>query len=238
MKTFLLLAAALVISAALIGCAPGLSENPLASQPAAGPSGTSKPQDLVVLESGYYVNESENLDYGVGVKNLNADYAASGYTVTVIGRNTEGEHLFTSREEMGCILPGEIQYFGGNAGRGIKPDTVEFTLTVEEDGWKKTSGVVREFFSLDEIEVVPFASPLYSKPHTEFTGKVTLISELEESRQNGARVSLILRDADSSIIYGRVVHISDMAIGKAKEFRISDNGVVEFAEYELHSIPW
>lgn len=188
-----------------------------------------EPEDLEIIESGWSVGEHGYVNYGVGISNPNDGFEAQQVKLTTTGRDAEGKIVFTQDDYIPFILPGGTSYIGGQAGRETPPDTIEFSVTVDDRHWVKSDHVSSAIFEIANPNEI---ASEYA--HT-YTGELS--ANLNWDDIGSARLCVLLRDESGAIIYGSMSYVDYPAEGQTVPFEIHAPDVPEHATYELNAIP-
>ncbi|MCG4849454.1 hypothetical protein L0P44_12390, partial [Streptococcus gordonii] len=81
---------------------------------------------MEITESGWSVVGDGWVYYGFALKNTNKDVEAQMPTVTITGKAEDGSIVFSDKQTLFVVLPGETVHYGFQAGNGTAPATVEF----------------------------------------------------------------------------------------------------------------
>lgn len=238
-KTISILAGAALV-ATLAGCSGGTADNgqetaqapqPESTAPAAAQSNSSDPLPIELMESGYTVSEDGYVFYGVGIKNPNTDFEAEFPVIQITGKDADGKIVFSDEQTLMFMLPGAEYYFGGQAGNGAKPATVEFSASVSKDNWipnDKQSMAIYDISNASEV-VGEYGDISY-------TGELTVLEEWEDV--TSACVNVILRNESGEIVYGAYTFVDLPSGGESTPFELHAYDVPDHASYEIYAQPW
>lgn len=192
-----------------------------------------EPQDLVITESGWSVDDQGYVHYGVGVQNPNMDKEADLPSFTITGKAEDGSIVFSDTQTLLFIAPGETVYYGFQAGNGTAPATVEFAIAdctfadcepFEEDVFtvSNTSEVVSQYGTVS------------------YTGELTMNADTSANPDmfDQTAVTAILRNADGAIVYGMSTFVSTPAQDATSPFEIPAYNVPEHASFEVYAQLW
>lgn len=214
------------------GCATSQERvQPESSEGASAEHQVIEPDPIEIIESGWSADEHGYIYYGIGLKNPNSSFEAQSVTVTITGKDDQGKIVFADNQVMSFILPGGEYYFGSQAGNGTAPQTVEFSVSVKDSGWVEND---RQSFAAYDVANINEVVSEYGD--TSFTGELT--ANADWSDVNSAWVSVILRDASGSIIYGTNTFADISEEGQTVPFEIHAYEPPEHATYELIAVPW
>lgn len=235
------LAATGVMVFALVGCGgeSGRSGSNTSSSTSgtkeSAPASTSEPFPLEIVESGYSVSDAGYVMYGIGIKNPNEGKEADLPSFTITGEADDGSIVFSDKQTLIAIAPGETVYYGFQAGNGTVPATVEFALG--DCGFSDCEKPDSALFTVSNVSEVPGSFGMAS-----YTGELTLNVDLSGSSNPSLLkqtcVTAILRDASGAIIYGMSTYVDTPELGETVPFEVSAYSVPEHASYELHAQIW
>ena len=187
-----------------------------------------KPKDLEIKESGWSVAEGGYIQYGVGIRNPNPDFEANLFTISVTGKDSAGKILFSEFQILGPIYPNAEYYYGASAGNGVKPDKVEFIVSVNDKNWKQNSTTSPPKYSISNTNKV---AGNYNM--TSFTGEIQATGEKAPS--GGVWVSVIMRNKDNKIVGGYYAFTDVPQLDKKFPFEIRVLSPVEHEKYEIYA---
>lgn len=212
---------------------PHGGRNPSA-QSGTGQSGTgqqSADDPLEIVESGWGVDDYGHVHYAYALRNTSDTEPVVLPTVKVTGKAEDGTVLFAEESGQMIAFPGQTTYIGqlaaGNAG---KPATVDFAVV------PKTSYKASDADKPVTFDVSAVASRTDDWGGTTFTGEV--IPTSEGYAFTTIRLTLILRDLQGAIVYGDSGYVDQQGDGKAVAFSIMEQGLPEYASYEVHAQVW
>lgn len=189
---------------------------------------------LEVAESGWYASSSGYIHYGVGIYNNTSEFAITYPGVTITGRDANGSILFSEDQFVSVVQPGQTLYFGGLAGNGTVPDSVEFT-PIDPYDWALSQPTGAEpTFQTSNVSAVPdgFGG-------VNFTGEVSLKSgEYESTGMGQIAVTVILRDESGSIIYGTIGFASRPTAERSVSFEVTSGQVPAYSSIDVHIQAW
>lgn len=187
-------------------------------------------QSLQVVESGYSVDDSGYVHYGARIKNPNPNYLVKYSELVITGRDASGRIVFSNSRYVTSIRPGEEQYYGGFAGSGTAPTTVEFSIRRGNDTYDYSTESANSLYTISNTSEV---IGQYGSVH--YTGQIVQNQAYED--YDHAYVTLILRDKSGSIVYGDYSYVAMGKVGETSYFDLSEYDVPEHASYELHAVP-
>ena len=191
---------------------------------------------LKITESSWYVNPSGYVLYAVAVANTGSDVTALFPTVVVTGRNADGSVLFSEEQVLGTLYPGETRYWGGQAGNGAAPASVEFSMARPGE-WEVERGS-------GEPSVYAVSGVTTSQGElvlTSIAGELTFVSDGDEQATGGeVMVVAIGRDAQGKMIWGEVGYISEPAVGSTVPFEVTamSSDLPAYETVEVYAYPW
>lgn len=238
-KTISILTGA-VLAVALAGCSGGTADSgqeaaqapqPESTAPAVAESSSNDPLPLELMESGYTVSEDGYVSYGVGIENPNTNFEAEFPVIQITGKDADGKIVFSDDQTLMFMLPGAEYYFGGQAGNGTKPETVEFSVSTSKDNWipnDKQSMAIYDISNANEV-VGEFGDVSY-------TGELTVLEEWDDV--TSACVNVILRSEAGEIVYGDYTFVELPSSGESAPFELHVYDVPDHASYEIYAQPW
>ena len=205
------------------------SQSAASSAESAKPVELPKPKDLEVIESGWSVNSSGYIQYGIGIKNPNADFEAKLFTVTASGKDPAGRILFSEYMVVGSVPPNSEYYFGAQIGNGARPSHVEFIVSVSDDNWVPREKIKKSpTFEITSTNVVPGNFNM-----TSFTGEIT--AKGEDTKVNGVWISVILRNKENKIVGGYYSFTDIARLNQKYPFEVRVFDPVEYETYKLYA---
>lgn len=237
MKKIALVALAVATALCLAGCGGAQdstnaqSAEPKSTEPASSPIEQSSPQELVAIESGWSAGESGYVFYGVGIENPNTSFEARFPKITVTGKDADGKILFSNDQVLNFMLPGAKYYYGGQAGNGTAPATVDITVSMEDRNWVANDKQSMEIYTISNANEI-----VGDYGNVSFTGEITANEEWSDVSQ--AMMNVILRDASGSIVAGYFGFAPVSKTGDTAVFDVSGYDVPEHASFEVYAQPW
>lgn len=187
---------------------------------------------LELVESGWSANATGYVHYAVAVRNTGGTQIIYP-TVAVTGRAKDGSVVFAEEQVMNVAFPGQTLWYGGQAGNGTAPDTVEFAMRAPES-YAVTNGKGTATFTVSNTAVKP--DGMGGKA---FTGEVGVITDGYRPQDfMQVQVSLVLRDKSGAIVYGDGTFVDWSADGATTAFSIMPYDIPDYASYELHAQQW
>lgn len=242
MKKIAIVLLSAALSMCLFGCSGGGTQfggsksepksEPKSTEPAIEKTDSKEtPKPLELVESGWSVGESGYVHYGVGFKNPNTSFEARFPTIKVTGKDSDGKILFSEDQVLSFMLPGATYYYGGQAGNGTAPETVDFSLSVSDRNWIANDKQSMEIYTISNINEV-----IGDYGDVDYTGEIT--ANEEWSDVGSAMVNVILRDDSGNIIFGEFGFADISKAGETIAFDISSYNVPEHSSYEIYAQPW
>jgi len=197
------------------GTAPAAQVTPSAASTPAAPA---TPRNLELVESGWSM-VSGYVEYGVVIRNPNADFAGDFVSIDVLMEGKGGQILGGDTQVLGMIYPGGTLAWGAQANpNGKKPAKVTFSLSVSDENW----------YPADSAEVVDSAYEPFKVSRTRVSTDssgfpvVTGLLENPNSKLFGSiAVSALFKDAGGKIIAGYTGFVDDVPAGGKKAFEVS-----------------
>lgn len=201
---------------------------------------SSEPQELVVADSNYVIDDGGYVYYALEIENPNTDFAAEFATVTVTGKHADGSISFSDEWVISNLMPGSDTYWASQAGDGdvTESDTIEIKLSVDKDNWGKTDKALPE--ELYTFENVSVKKDQYGGLSAK--GEITLTEDYKVGPQDAESPILVcvLKDADGKIITGFSGFMSsDLTVGDSSVFDIDSYfDAVKYSTAEMHANMW
>ncbi|MBT1181899.1 serine/threonine protein kinase [Bifidobacterium sp. CP2] len=197
----------------------------------AGGSDVVEHNPLELVESGWSA-ENGYVEYALVLRNTNTTHAVRFPRVTITGRDKDGSVMFSDTPTFPLVFAGETAYFSGQSGDGEQPATVDFAVgTPASDDLLDTGGA--ESYRVHDVK----------ERRTDFGG-VTFAGEVTTDRDddNGKGVytddiivTLVLRDKNGHIVFGRNEYVAKPAKGTSRAFSIETYDLPAYASYEIHA---
>ena len=178
---------------------------------------------LKILESGYGIDEDNEVSVGVIYENTSEKTAYEMAELTITAYDKNGDVLATDSSFLGTILPGDThaatdRYIDC---KGQKPDKVEFSI---DSGEGEQASSVRDCVLSSNIEVLQAKereNNFLGRKEISITGKIKNNSELNLS---GVYINVLFKK-DSKIVFGCSDFVEYLDAGAEKAFDI-DAGYV------------
>lgn len=232
MKKIVAMGAAAALAATLAGCASPSDPAPVESAPSAteqqADPAPAQENKVTVTDSGWSVDDQGYVHYGIIVKNEGAQSALFP-AIKVTGKDAEGGVISSDEQTLMEILPGQELAWGGQAGNGNAPATVEFELSVGSGNW--TDAEPAE----PTLEVSGLNAQDSGYGTVNFVGEVT---NLTDADMDQAAVVVLLRDAAGAIVGGYTGFASNVPAGGTTSFDVLGYGVPAYETIEGSAQAW
>lgn len=192
-----------------------------------------EPVQLELVESGWSPGTGGFINYAFAIRNPSSTEIVDYPEVVITGRAADGSVVFSHSQVLFSIGPDETQYFGGPAGNGTAPDTVEFALGASNDFDITEADETRATFSFSPVSEVSS-----SMGGSSFTGELTVSDGTVPELANSVAVIIVLRDESGSIVYGCSTYISMPEPGRSAPFECDAFGHPDYATAEAHALFW
>ena len=237
MKIKLLAAAAsaAMLTVCLGGCAQQATVAPAPeSEPeAVEADATEERQDLVIDESGYYIDEFGSGHYAVIISNPNSSWAAEAISLDVTSKDAAGNIVGTTQSGTTLLFPSGKTAICGRTFDAVAPETLEFSVSVRSTGWTEMSEPTQdEFNSVFHVDGLNEVAGSYGQ--TSFTGE--LVNETEGTFSLPS-VHVVMRDESGAVVggcFGYVGSSSEIAGGQTVAFSIDESDVPAHATIEAY----
>ncbi|MBX9032491.1 hypothetical protein [Gordonibacter massiliensis (ex Traore et al. 2017)] len=235
MKKIVAMGAAAALALTLAGCSGGTADQqqsgegaPSASQDAQN-AAPAKENKLTVTDSGWSVDDQGYVHYGIIVKNEGSQGALFP-TIKVTGKDESGNVVSSDQQTLMSLRPDQEVAWGGQAGNGTAPATVEFELSVGSNNWQDSD----ENIDMFKVDGVSAQDSGYGTVN--FVGEIT--SLLTDTDMDQVAVSIILRNGDGAIVGGYTGFAENLAAGATTSFDVLGYGVPEYVDFEAWAQPW
>ncbi|MEG0376194.1 MAG: FxLYD domain-containing protein [Raoultibacter sp.] len=237
-KKVSLLGCSAVLAMSLAGCASGGEDQDAQTDASTteqnqSPSGSEQEaakNEVVITESGWSVDEQGYIHYGVILENK-GDQTAQFPVVAITGKDAAGTVVSSDEQTLMTILPGQTISWGGQAGKGTAPETVDFSVTVSEHNWVASdSDTNAEMFKIDATSAQDSGIGTLN-----FVGEIT---NLTDADLNSVAVNVILRDATGNIVAGYTSFVNNLTAGSTASFDVLGYGVPAYETFEVTAQPW
>lgn len=197
-----------------------------ASLPDADQAAARSAQPLVIEKSGWWAKDGY-VHYGLVVQNPN-DCTAANATVRATLFDGEGNELGSYDSTLALTGAGQTVGFAGEAGDGLAPARVEFSIVPDsvtwKDGAKTTAPYIVENF--DEQDKLYF--------RYEITG--TIVNVID-SYGSGADLYVLLLGEDGEIVAGYTGSAYRIKAGQTKNFLVTLHSAPDHASTEVYAQP-
>lgn len=232
MKRIVALGAAAALAATLAGCASPSGQEPADSAPSASEQQASQApaqeNKLTVVDSGWSADEQGYIHYGIIIKNEGAQGALFP-VIKVTGKDADGAVISSDEQTLMEINPGQELAWGGQAGNGAAPATVEFELSVGSSNWQDADAAEPMF------EVSGLSAQDSGYGTVNFVGEVTNLTDADVDQ---AAVVVLLRDGAGAIVGGYTSFVSNVSAGGTTSFDVLGYGVPAYDAIEGSAQPW
>lgn len=234
MRKFVALGAAVALALTLAGCGSEAPEQqagegaPTVSQDAEG-TAPAKENKLTVVDSGWSVDDQGYVHYGIIIKNEGSQGALFP-TIKVTGKDEGGNVVSSDEQTLMSLRPDQEVAWGGQAGNGTAPATVEFEPSVGSDNWQDSDANI-DMFTIDGVSAQDSGYGTVN-----FVGEIT--SQLTDTDMDQVAVSIILRNGDGAIVGGYTGFANNLAAGATTSFDVLGYGVPPYADFEAWAQPW
>lgn len=228
-----------VLALAVAGCSSG-SETEGQSDAAGAPGQTESAQgsagqreeaknEVVVVESGWSVDDQGYVHYGIVLEN-EGDMAAMFPAVKITGKDADGNVVSSDEQILMGLKPGQRVAWAGQAGTGTAPATVEFGVNVSESSWQKAEAAE------DAFEISGTTAQESGFGTVNFVGEIT--SLLEDEDLGMVAVSVLLRDGSGAIVGGYSGFVNNLAAGSTTSFDVLGYGIPAYETFEVFAQSW
>ena len=232
MKRIVALGAAAALAATLAGCASPSGQEPADSAPNASEQqanqAPAQENKLTVVDSGWSADEQGYVHYGIIIKNEGAQGALFP-VIKVTGKDADGAVISSDEQTLMEINPGQELAWGGQAGNGTAPATVEFELSVGSSNWQDADAAEPMF------EVSGLSAQDSGYGTVNFVGEVTNLTDADRDQ---AAVVVLLRDEAGAIVGGYTSFVSNVPAGGTTSFDVLGYGVPAYDAIEGSAQPW
>ncbi len=232
MKRIVALGAAAALAATLAGCASPSGQEPADSAPSASEQqadqAPAQENKLTVVDSGWSADEQGYVHYGIIIKNEGAQGALFP-VIKVTGKDADGAVISSDEQTLMEINPGQELAWGGQAGNGTAPATVEFELSVGSSNWQDADAAEPMF------EVSGLSAQDSGYGTVNFVGEVTNLTDADRDQ---AAVVVLLRDEAGAIVGGYTSFVSNVPAGGTTSFDVLGYGVPAYDAIEGSAQPW
>ncbi len=201
-----------------------------------GQQGQASDACLELTETGWSA-EGGYVRYAFGLKNYSANLRVDFPAVTVTGRASDGSVLFSDEQALMVAYPGATAYYGGQAGNGTAPATVEFTLHEPDSYNVHAQQDDPATFAVDNTAMVSDGFSGYVCTGEVFSTGGDL-SDLAGASIGAVAVSVVLRNGDGAIVYGSSTFVDEPQDGRRASFEIPVYDAPDYATYEVYAQAW
>lgn len=187
---------------------------------------------LELVETGWSA-EDGFVSYAVGLRNTSDSVNVEFPSIEITGYDDQDDIIFSDTQVLRYAFAGQTTYFSGLAGDGVAPARVDFSILDPQSHELDSSTDAVVFSVSDTKEIVT------DNDGITFTGRIGISqnnTKIQES--SSVNVSLVLRDADGSIIGGQETFVDWPPAGGTRPFSIKTYGLPDYASYEIHAQIW
>lgn len=212
------------------GEGPSGSDGSTANQPSAtGEAEAEQKNEVVIVESGWSADDQGYVHYGIVLENKGKQSALFP-AVTITGKDADGNVVSSDEQILMELGPGQTASWGGQAGTGTAPETVEFSVNVSERNWTDPKSDAPTFgISGATAQDGGFGT-------VSFIGEIANLSE--EADCDSVAVSVLLRDEAGAIVAGYTGFARNLAAGSTTSFDVFGYGVPAYATFDVTAQPW
>ncbi len=189
---------------------------------------------LELVESGWSPIEHGLVSYAFGVRNTSETETIDYPEVVITGRAADGAVVFSQPQALMSIAPGETLYFGGPAGSGTAPATVEFSVSAPSA--LNTSSAHEQSATLSTSPTVNAQEGSFGT--VVFSGDVTMSEGAVPDLTNSVMVTIVLRDETGAIVYGATTNTSIPNPGQNAPFACEVYNPPAYLTIEAHAQFW
>lgn len=188
---------------------------------------------IELTETGWSVDDSGYVHYGVGLRNTSDDLRVDFPTIEITGRADDGSVVFSDAQVFNTLFAGETTYCAGQTGNGTAPATVDFSV-IAPDRYNVYASRESVSFTVSNTSALPEQYGV-----TSFTGEIEAATDGYEVRDGQQiRLSLILRDEQGRIVYGGITFVDWPSADRPRPFSIDPYGIPDYASYEIYGQIW
>ena len=185
-----------------------------------------EPKAVELVESGYAVDDSDDVYFGAVIKNPDDKTAYEYASVVATAYNDKGEEIGKTEDSIKVILPGEQVAAATFALCDEKPDKVEITV---ETG-----------YPIEPSDDMLKASDFEIKDLEEKTSEDVGLMAIKGKIKNNSSVDrdmvdiIFLFRKDGKIVYGDSTYVENLGAGEEGEFAIlKSSDLPEYDNYEV-----
>ncbi len=210
-----------------LGADPGSSSGSASVADAAASS-------LELVDSGWSVVAGGYVKLGIALKNNSSELAIDYPEVIITGRAADGSVVFSDSQVLSLISPGETFYYGGQAGNGTPPATVEFSVSKPQDYQIRQTKSVGDY-PVSNVSVVSGGSFGSS-----VTGEVSTKAQADGGGipMSELIVCVILRDKSGAIVYGDASFVTAPSAGQSASFEVGLYDAPAYDSCDVYAYSW
>lgn len=182
---------------------------------------------LKLGETSWSVVSGGYICYAVEIVNEN-DALILFPEIEVRGYSADGSMVFSSSQVFSLVDAHESYIVTGQAGNGLIPDRVEFSVLDTKDWYAKQGGKAPSF----EVSDANMAHGAYGT--TDVVGVVTTVDEGDGTDLTGlVNITVVFRSKDGSLVGAAMTSVDRPALGKSVAFDVSVYDVPDYDTYEI-----
>lgn len=188
---------------------------------------------LFIKESGWSSDSTGYVHYAIALTNSSKDTQVMYPEITVTGRNKDGTVLFSDQQNLAVIYPNQTVYYGGQAGNGTAPHSVEFTVAQPQ------SYNLKKATDIPEYKVSGITKTPDDIGGVTYNGEVTVTGGTKDNVGTSMIcVSVVLRDDKGRIVGGYDNFVDRPTNSKTVPFSVDVFEPTDHASYEVYAQPW
>jgi hypothetical protein len=191
-------------------------------------------QRLQILESGCTVVNGPKLQYGLVLRNPNADYGAMYPTLRLTMLDAAGGVVTVKDQTLSMVWPGQTVTYGGEVKTdGHVPAKVKFQIMSPGAKWKPAAQMQPLSYTPMSVRDLNLTR---SSSRISFTGRVVNPNKFGV---DDYAISIILRDASGRIVAGHTDFADEIGSESEKFFRLDwPRPLPKYAKAEAFAQPW
>ncbi len=190
---------------------------------------TDEPQDLEIVESGYWFDEYNDDNYAVIIQNGNMNWAAENVQVKVTGKDDAGQIVGSDTNKLSLIFPnGKTALCGETLFEGAS--TLEFQLINSKKMWTEIDIQQAQLDQLFFVDAINETTNSFGD--TTVSGQATnqMDAEIALSTANA-----VFRDEAGNVLGGAYTYLDTMTPDSTLPFSITSiDGVPSHAKVEIY----
>lgn len=187
---------------------------------------------ITITNSGWSFVEADTgnyISYGVELINNSKNKIAKEPIIKVIGKDKDGKELFNIDENIAYLSPNQQTYYGKTFSSEEKPDTIEFSIIIEDENFIETKDIT--YISKDDINL----SNIEEIKDDEI---IHYIGEIENKSSNNISqlVVSVIYKKDNKIVGGTYSYINNVPGNKTTPLVVDAMNIPEYDTYEINYI--